>query len=338
MPRIPDQFLECVVYLYASEQDAMEGRKTGGSGFIVAVPLPRLPDFCVAYAVTNMHVIENGASTLRVNTKDGKLDVFDLDPRQWIYHPAGDDLAICKLPFEERADDYDHSFISEDNFLTTFDMQDLNIGLGDETFEVGRFFNQEGRQKNLPSLRFGNIAQMPWEPIRQARGNKYFNQESFLVEARSQGGFSGSPVFVHTNPGWRRPPAKMTEYDYEKWTKLDEPQTFLLGVCWGHINDWQPVRDATGEPISSGLKVRDNAGMMAVVPAWKITEMLHMPELVKARREEEDAEIKKRQQQPLPPASTDSVEAPAPKDANPQHREDFTSLLGKAARTPPQGG
>jgi hypothetical protein len=49
----------------------------------------------------------------------------------------------------------------------------------------------EGRQKNSPTARFGNIAQMPNEPVIIKR----FEQECFLVEARSIGGYSGSPVF-----------------------------------------------------------------------------------------------------------------------------------------------
>jgi hypothetical protein len=52
-------------------------------------------------------------------------------------------------------------------------------------FMVGRVITHEGKQKNLPSARFGNITMMPVEPLRHMRG---INQESFVVEMRSIGG------------------------------------------------------------------------------------------------------------------------------------------------------
>jgi hypothetical protein len=37
MPRIPDGFLDCVVYLYRSEDEAKEGSGIGGSGFLAGI-------------------------------------------------------------------------------------------------------------------------------------------------------------------------------------------------------------------------------------------------------------------------------------------------------------
>jgi len=53
---------------------------------------------------------------------------------------------------------------------------------------MGRFVNAEGRLRNVPTLRFGTIAQIPIE--------KVDGQVSFLVEARSIPGFSGTPVVI----------------------------------------------------------------------------------------------------------------------------------------------
>ena len=63
-------------------------------------------------------------------------------------------------------------------------------------FVVGQLVNSQGKVRNIPSTRFGNIAQMPYEPIEQDRVFGKFQQESFLVEARSIIGFSGSPIFL----------------------------------------------------------------------------------------------------------------------------------------------
>jgi hypothetical protein len=73
----------------------------------------------------------------------------------------------------------------------------FDIGPGDDVFVVGRFINREGKQKNIPSVRFGNIAQMPGEPLFLDDGKEL---ECFLIEGRSISGFSGSPVFIHISP------------------------------------------------------------------------------------------------------------------------------------------
>src|SRR5579863_1360819 len=73
--RIPDVYLDCVVYLYGSEADAEDGLRTGGSGFLVGV---RADDLKVAliYAVTNRHVVEPGNLVIRLRTKDGKHSII----------------------------------------------------------------------------------------------------------------------------------------------------------------------------------------------------------------------------------------------------------------------
>jgi hypothetical protein len=109
--------------------------------------------------------------------------------------------------------------------------------------------------RNIPSVRFGNIAQMPIEPIEQGRVFGKFQQESFLVEARSVSGFSGSPVFLILH-------ASASRQDPE--FRLSTDVFRLLGIQWGYIQDWEPVRDSAEKPVDTGLQVRLNTGMMAV--------------------------------------------------------------------------
>ena len=73
-------------------------------------------------------------------------------------------------------------------------------------------------------------------------------------------------------------------------------------------------------------------GMGTVVPANKLIEMLRDHPKMKRNR---DKYIEQRKAEKA--ATQDSaLPAPPATDENPTHREDFTSLLGKAARTPPQ--
>jgi hypothetical protein len=242
LPRIPDEYLDCVVYLYPSEAAAEDGKQAGGSGFLVGVPTEGLrQNFWILYAISNKHVIKN-STVLRMNTSDGKKTVMPTVRSDWVTHPDGDDLAACAISFDPK--DFKFNHVPRASFLTKEIVPKFNIGPGDDAFMVGRFINHEGRQSNLPTVRFGTIGQMPWETIMQNDG---FEQESFLVEARSIGGYSGSPIFVFiplfsSRPGvenWDPPTVftkgnRITNFDYGS---LRSHGPWLLGVDWGHLNN-----------------------------------------------------------------------------------------------------
>ena len=98
MPRIADEILESVFYLYPSFQAAEAGEHAGGCGFFVLVPFDRGPKNHL-YMVTNKHVIDRGGLTARINTEPTKAVPFDTDDRKWFRHPQGDDLAILLVDF-----------------------------------------------------------------------------------------------------------------------------------------------------------------------------------------------------------------------------------------------
>src|SRR6185312_10181152 len=83
MPRIPPKFLDNVFYLYHDESNARQGKDFGGTGFLVGIP-SSVPGHQYVYAVSNWHVaVRDGASVIRLNTKDGGTDVFDFGPEEW---------------------------------------------------------------------------------------------------------------------------------------------------------------------------------------------------------------------------------------------------------------
>jgi hypothetical protein len=284
MPRIPNDVLESVFYLYPSYQAAEAGENAGGCGFFVLIPFERAQKNHL-YMVTNRHVVAGGALTARVNIGPDKSIPYDTDDRDWFSHPNGDDLAIILVDFPitftckglNLKPEYDLAWIIQEN----------DIGIGDDVFTVGRYVNHDGKQRNNPVVRFGNIAQMPLEAIRQDDGHM---QESFLVECRSVSGYSGSPVMVHILPWAARP--KNVDPDTGKLTISSAPRgPWLLGINWGHLIDWKPLCDPSGKPIGvNPNRVALNAGMMGVVPTWKLMEMLNHPE-VRAKREEAENKI-----------------------------------------------
>lgn len=282
MPRISDLVLNCVLYLYPDRTSAESGARVGGSGFFVGLPLGvevRPEQFYYSLViVTNKHVANHGNSVARINTNDGAFGIVEIDERNWLFHKEHDlDIAPIDLSFN-----YQWSFITwPRDFMLKDGIEALKIGPGDECFVVGRFVNHEGRQRNTPSVRFGPIAQMPGEKIQFDDGSE---QESFLVEARSLPGYSGSPVFVYIpayddarvgrgNFSWRRGP-------------------WLLGVDHCHLRDKSnAMHRKTGEHVADDWYVELNTGMMGVVPAWYLAEMFAFPDMVSfLEREREAAE------------------------------------------------
>ena len=85
VPRIPDQYLDCVIYLYHSVEDAQRGaiHKNGGSGFLVGIPAAQGPGWHL-YAVSNRHVVET-SPVIRLNTKAGDIDVLNTSTSNWVF-------------------------------------------------------------------------------------------------------------------------------------------------------------------------------------------------------------------------------------------------------------
>lgn len=70
---------------------------------------------------------------------------------------------------------------------------DRNLELGDEVFFSGLFYPHSGTRRNIPIVRIGNVAALLEEPVLNRNG---VPMDLYLMESRSIGGLSGSPVFV----------------------------------------------------------------------------------------------------------------------------------------------
>lgn len=260
MPRIPDLILDCVVYLYPSEQAALENSNLGGSGFLVLVKSATHPNASHIHAVTNAHVIEGGCSVLRVNTRDGSHRAIYLKSSHWYCHPDGEDVAVSTALAGLHVENNIRA-IREDLFASADEIVQLNIGIGDDVFMAGRFAVVAGKVRNSPSLRFGNISMMPGEkiPTRRRFNGEFFQQEGFLVEMRSVEGSSGSPVFVYssgTKPNF-----------FSGQLTIDSPYVRLLGINFGHLPD----------------HLDRPSNMAGVVPAWLLHDLLYREDAVKSR-------------------------------------------------------
>ena len=284
MPRISDAILGCSIYLYPSVYDARNGEKSGGSGFLVGVPSTVKGCGSYIYAVTNYHVVckEIGNSpVIRINTVSGQTETIEYDYTNWYRHPDGDDIAIA--PINKELSRYKLNLVSYDLLITPEIISNKDIGAGDDVFMVGRFIGYDGKQKNEPTIRFGNLSLT--STVKMRNDDLGIEQESFLIEVRSLSGYSGSPVFVKIQPLAERPGVYDLSLDSHKW---------LLGVDWGHQPLIVDVLDKYGKNrIEEKWKVKINSGVACIVPAWKLAELLNIDELAK-RRKENDGELEKR--------------------------------------------
>jgi len=69
----------------------------------------------------------------------------------------------------------------------------------------------------------------------------------------------------------------------------------LLGVDWGHVPLYEKVVDGRNISHPHGWRVKSNTGMAAVVPAWRLNDLLNIKELV-MQREKDDKELLERKQ------------------------------------------
>jgi hypothetical protein len=104
-------------------------------------------------------------------------------------------------------------------------------------------------------------------------------------------GYSGSPVFAYRAPFATRPDKSNIE---------PIERVFFLGVDTGHTKRPETVRlKATGEPHPEPLFVWANTAMATVVPAWKVSETLQLPDLIDNRRAERELLKKQMEQEAL---------------------------------------
>jgi hypothetical protein len=197
-------------------------------------------------------------------------------------------------------------------------IRDKGIGPGEELSIVGLFRTHHGVDRMIPVVRTGHLAVMREEPVK----TKYCGYvDAYLIEAMSIGGLSGSPVFVNMAP---------MRIVNGKAIFTKGKQFYLLGLMHGHFDVTNLNEDVVSDSDGGSL-ASINAGLGVVIPAEKIVDTIAHPEYVKMRKQGRE----KAQKDGAKPDLSDEPSPPA-NDANPNHREDFTRLLGAAARKPAQ--
>ncbi len=213
----------------------------------------------------------------RLNDKSGAAFSFPMSGQDWIRHPSRGnvDVALCRF---RPPKPIDAQTIPEEMLLRPEQMEESGIGVGDEVYAVGLFHFVSGKQSNSPIVRHGNVAMIPSDPVKT---KDYGSVEAYLIEARSIGGLSGSPVFVRETLNF---PVKSSNPSLPEKNIQSLGNTYLLGVAHGH---WDIDGGDLNNPVPT---IRDaerggvNIGIAIVTPAHKILETLYRPELIAQRQ------------------------------------------------------
>jgi hypothetical protein len=204
----------------------------------------------------------------------------------WWTHPSDETADVAVLPFD-MTPDLDIVSVRTTDFLTREAIIEKNIGIGDEVFVTGLFTfvpsAYAGVRRNMPIIRHGNIAMLPDEAIQ----TDYGYAEVYLIEARSIGGMSGSPVFARQTIA-----VKVKIADGSEVWMHGVGGMHLLGLTHGH---WDIKESEMNEPHSTHDRRRGvNMGVGIVVPASKIIETIDRPELIELRKEYEQEVLRAR--------------------------------------------
>jgi hypothetical protein len=303
--RVPDDVRKCVVFL--GREVGFE-KEYGGTAFFVSVSSRDTPTHFM-YLVTAKHcadTLEGIDFWVRVNNRTGGVFEVKGDGVHWYRHPTDPDhVDVAVAPFLYR-DDLDSARIGVESFYTKQNAP--SVGTGDEVFITGLFSLARGSNRNMPIIRMGNIAMMPEDKIPVKKFGKI---DAYLIEARSTGGVSGSPVFVRETL-IQEPGRTLQGVSNKFW---------LLGLMHGH---WNVDPAEINNPVIRGVEVGVNLGIAIVVPAYKIMEVLCHPELIAMRRSIEK-QWKENQQ-----AST--LDSGFSQNEKPFTKEDFEDALKKASR------
>jgi hypothetical protein len=298
--RVPDEIRKTVLFIgLKNDLDEWDWRATG---YLIALDNFQLhwsetvdcedKQFHITSAhpfrllATAKHVaekLEGKEFALKTMTADGQPRIIEAHGDQrWFYHPTEKEYvdAAVTIFFLPEMRELDLFTIQPQMFADERVIREANLGVGDEVFIAGLFSKVTDTARQHPIVRIGNLAMMPGERI-SFKDDKLI--DAYLIESRSIGGLSGSPVFVRETirqqvgikfkPG-KNPSNVVDRYPGESFDPVIVDglgRIFFLGSIIGH---WDAPTSYT-----STMREAVNMGISPVVPAHKILEIICQPEL-----------------------------------------------------------
>jgi len=274
---IPAQVKSIVSFIYLL--NAKGEYEANGTGFFVGVRKSPSDSIYYVNLVTAKHVLKPDFNKkefyktvfVRLNKKIGEAEYLRLDlfpegkNKNVFFHPDSSvDIAVIPALPDEKI--YDFIFMPDELITTREDFKKLKITEGANVFFTGLFTPFTGEHKNYPIVRFGKVALVTEEKILWDN----IKTDLYLIESSSYGGNSGSPVFFFL--GAEREPGSLF---------IGDPILKLAGIMKGSFNDIKPIQAVETKVIPISVS---NMGISAVVPAYKLYEILFGEEMKLLRK------------------------------------------------------
>jgi hypothetical protein len=285
-----------------------------GTAFVVSVPSEVHQSWADTYLVTAAHCVrkarECGSNLfVRVNRPASSAKIAELDNNLWIKpdDEYAHDAAIVPVVIDRTI--FRLKSIRVEMLLDRQMMKQKAIGPGDDAYVVGLFAPQPGGDRNIPVVRSGILSSVASDdaPLFDPKTGARFVPH--LVEVRSIGGLSGSPVFIRHGPFQYKPdvtgPVSGSEGTYDLGNQVN---LYLLGLIRGHSMESDVL----------------NSGIAHVTPAETICDLLYQEDLVNERKENE---LERRQ---LKAEQETVLDSAVPNPAPELTREQFYADLTKA--------
>jgi hypothetical protein len=279
---IPDEIRKCTAFIGYRASSGMI--KFGGTCFFVSKEVPHSEGRGFMYAITAKHVIDeirdagSDKVLIRANVRNGGAVWTETNISSWLFHPDESEAVDVAVILVNSVEGFDLRIYPLASIANQETIETEGIGVGEEIFFPGLFVHHFGSEHNIPIVRVGNIAAMPDEKVETPFGLI----DAYLVEARSIGGLSGSPVFVHLGL------VRHSKDGELRWSIDRSGVHYLLGLMQGHFAPFSVNLDDVSQEDFASNKERINMGIAIVVPVDRILEVLNQPAIRKLEKETED--------------------------------------------------
>jgi Trypsin-like peptidase domain len=260
--RIDEAYRECVCFLCVDARDGdILHKKECATGFFVAVPIDS--QYGTVYLVTARHVLEEsralGPLFAKINLASGGVQYVPVPQESWSSHESTD---VALIRFSKVKDGRYLplllSVLADDNYLSS-----LPVEPGDEIFSIGLFKAYSGEEQAEPIARCGHVALgLKRIPVKLNSATSPAKVDAYLIETKSWGGESGSPVF-HCK--WPNSPMM----------QISSTSPGMIGLLQGHFD----LTAKTTKEDTLGV----NSGIGIVIPAKAIRDLLNYPSVLQWR-------------------------------------------------------
>jgi len=272
---IPEQVKKAIGFIFVPGPTAQP--VPNGTCFFVFVKDEAHPDRGWGYLVTAKHVVQQEGVFypnvwVRLNKKAGGVESLVLPlvlngPQKnvFVHEDSSVDLVVVRVPQPDPTK-YDVFALPQELLTSQHDFDELKISEGSDVFFTGMFLPHIGANKNYPVVRFGRVALLSDERINWDS----VAMDLYLIETLSFGGNSGAPVFFYL--GGDRTPGVI---------EFGPPILKLAGIMKGFFGELEPIGVVETRPTPAS---RANVGIAAVIPAYKLHDILNGSELQDQRK------------------------------------------------------